>query len=134
MEARNDIVLNDLSNFLGSNVQDDGTQHLQNEPAHHEFSLPQADGGKQAWLFLAAGFVVEALVWGRCIDFRSARHQKFHIVTILTLLKAFHSRLVFFKNTTVRMSHFQKSLRELQSLEQQLRYKQLSAPLVCATL
>ena len=24
----------------------------------------QADGGKDAWLFLAAGFVVEALVWG----------------------------------------------------------------------
>lgn len=29
-----------------------------------EFSLPHADGGKDAWLFLAACFVVEALVWG----------------------------------------------------------------------
>jgi hypothetical protein len=29
-----------------------------------EFSLPQADGGRDAWLFLAACFVVEALVWG----------------------------------------------------------------------
>ena len=28
-------------------------------------SLPPVDGGKGAWLFLAAAFVVEALVWGR---------------------------------------------------------------------
>jgi len=30
-----------------------------------EFSLAQADGGKDAWLFLAAAFFVEALVWGK---------------------------------------------------------------------
>ncbi|KAI0184345.1 MFS monocarboxylate transporter [Xylaria flabelliformis] len=30
----------------------------------HEFSLPPVDGGKDAWLFLAAVFLVEALVWG----------------------------------------------------------------------
>lgn len=29
-----------------------------------EFSLPPVDGGKDAWLFLAACFVMEALVWG----------------------------------------------------------------------
>ncbi|KAK3494904.1 major facilitator superfamily domain-containing protein [Neurospora hispaniola] len=35
------------------------------EPVRHEFSqLPPVDGGKDAWLFLAACFVVEALVWG----------------------------------------------------------------------
>ncbi|KAH6657814.1 major facilitator superfamily domain-containing protein [Truncatella angustata] len=33
-------------------------------PSRHEFSLPPMDGGKDAWLFLAAGFVFEALVWG----------------------------------------------------------------------
>lgn len=33
-------------------------------PSRHEFSLPPVDGGKDAWLFLAAGFVFEALVWG----------------------------------------------------------------------
>jgi hypothetical protein len=27
-------------------------------------SIPPADGGKDAWLFLAACFMVEALVWG----------------------------------------------------------------------
>ncbi|GAP83210.1 putative major facilitator superfamily transporter [Rosellinia necatrix] len=30
----------------------------------HEFSLPPVDGGKDAWLFLAAGFTMEAFVWG----------------------------------------------------------------------
>ncbi|OAL46661.1 MFS general substrate transporter [Pyrenochaeta sp. DS3sAY3a] len=30
----------------------------------HEFSLPPVDGGKDAWLFLAAAFVLEVLVWG----------------------------------------------------------------------
>ncbi|KAI0910460.1 MFS general substrate transporter [Ustulina deusta] len=29
-----------------------------------EFSLPPVDGGKEAWLFLAACFVVDALIWG----------------------------------------------------------------------
>jgi hypothetical protein len=65
MEVQNDIVLGDLSSFLGSNVQDNGTEHPQDEPNHHEFSLPPADRGKDAILFLVAGFVVEALVWGQ---------------------------------------------------------------------
>ena len=30
-----------------------------------EFSLPKADGGRDAWLVLAACFVLEALVWGK---------------------------------------------------------------------
>ena len=38
------------------------TEEHPNRPG---FSLPQADGGRDAWLFLAACFVVEALVWGR---------------------------------------------------------------------
>ena len=29
-----------------------------------EFSLPPVDGGKDAWLFLAGCFMIEALVWG----------------------------------------------------------------------
>lgn len=33
-------------------------------PTPHEFSLPPVDRGKDAWLFLAASFVIEALVWG----------------------------------------------------------------------
>lgn len=31
---------------------------------HHEANLPPVDGGKRAWLFLAACFVIEALIWG----------------------------------------------------------------------
>ena len=35
-----------------------------NPDAPHGFSLPPVDRGKDAWLFLAASFVIEALVWG----------------------------------------------------------------------
>ena len=31
---------------------------------HEHASLPKADGGKDAWLFLAGSFCIEALVWG----------------------------------------------------------------------
>ncbi|KAH7320831.1 major facilitator superfamily domain-containing protein [Stachybotrys elegans] len=34
------------------------------QETRHEFSLPPVDGGKDAWLFLAACFLLEALVWG----------------------------------------------------------------------
>ncbi|KAK3671385.1 hypothetical protein LTR78_008663 [Recurvomyces mirabilis] len=34
-----------------------------NEPNHNDQSLPRADGGKDAWLFLASCFVLEALIW-----------------------------------------------------------------------
>lgn len=41
-------------------------------PHHHEDSFPPVDRGKDAWLFLAACFVAEALVWGKslCIPLR----------------------------------------------------------------
>ena len=38
------------------------------EPDHRTQSLPRVDGGKQAWLFLAACFMLEALVWGNVIS------------------------------------------------------------------
>lgn len=44
-------------------------QGISNSLAYHEFSLPAADRGSSAWLFLAAGFVVEALVWGFSFSF-----------------------------------------------------------------
>jgi hypothetical protein len=34
------------------------------EPAESPRLYPPADGGKDAWLFLAACFMMEALVWG----------------------------------------------------------------------
>lgn len=32
---------------------------------HEQITLPRADGGRQAWLFLAGSFMIEALLWGR---------------------------------------------------------------------
>lgn len=43
------------------------TQNDTEPTGAHEFqSLPPADSGRQAWLFLAACFFVEALIWGEC--------------------------------------------------------------------
>lgn len=42
-----------------TNVTENNTQTLP------EFSLPPTDTGKDAWLFLAACWAVEALVWGK---------------------------------------------------------------------
>lgn len=45
----------------------DGRQHLSpsyEDNHHHNQELPPVDGGKDAWLFLAACFLIEALIWG----------------------------------------------------------------------
>jgi hypothetical protein len=67
MESPRNIPLNDLSNYLGNNdtSEPDAVYSLRGQTSHHEFSPPPADGGRAAWLFLAAEFVVEALVWGQ---------------------------------------------------------------------
>ncbi len=62
MESQNDIILSDVSNYFGH--REDDIQEPENLTGHNEFSLPRADGGKDAWLFLAAGFMIESLVWG----------------------------------------------------------------------
>lgn len=31
---------------------------------YHEMDLPPVDRGRRAWLFLAACFMIEALIWG----------------------------------------------------------------------
>lgn len=71
MDPHNDIVLTDLPTQLESNIAPDCEQ--QQHPVDHanqrEFSLPPADGGKDAWLYLAAAFVVEALTWGSLQQF-----------------------------------------------------------------
>lgn len=55
----------DLSIASGNASPTDDAGELALNPSRHEFgSLPPVDGGKDAWLFLAAGFVFEALVWG----------------------------------------------------------------------
>lgn len=64
--SQHDIALSDLSNPLGIlPLEDHPSPNSRPDQSDHEPSLPQADGGKDAWLFLAAGFVVEAMVWGQ---------------------------------------------------------------------
>ena len=52
------------NNALDSNI-DQQDESSVSRAGRQEFSLPPADGGKDAWLFLAGCFMVEALVWGR---------------------------------------------------------------------
>ncbi|MCJ1479641.1 hypothetical protein MMC13_008327 [Lambiella insularis] len=66
-----DIELVELNQATSSTHEETGQQvlqqHLTSTPGEvqgQEFSLPQADGGRDAWLFLAGCFAIEALVWG----------------------------------------------------------------------
>lgn len=36
---------------------------------HNDSNLPPVDTGKGAWLFLAACFMIEALIWGSLVNF-----------------------------------------------------------------
>jgi hypothetical protein len=51
-----------------STSHDEELRHFENgewrEAERTTYSLPRVDGGKQAWLFLSACFMLEALVWG----------------------------------------------------------------------
>ena len=57
------VELNTIDNVFSS----ENVMHTIESPTENrefEFSLPPVDRGKDAWLFLAAAFIVEALVWG----------------------------------------------------------------------
>ena len=56
-------------------------EHSRHEDGQ-EFSLPQADGGKDAWMFLIAAFFVEALVWGKFVYDFPCNFIKFHIFAL----------------------------------------------------
>lgn len=43
-------------------------RHAEDGTGHEMASLPPVDGGKDAWLFLAACFMIEGLVWGESTD------------------------------------------------------------------
>lgn len=63
--SQHDIALSELPGPLGiASLEERPTPNIGPEHRAHESPLPPADGGKDAWLFLAAGFVVEAMVWG----------------------------------------------------------------------
>ena len=64
-----DIELDNHKSPTCVEPQQDGQRHDNTNvqpAATQEFSLPPADSGKDAWFFLAACWVVEALVWGWC--------------------------------------------------------------------
>ncbi len=137
MDSQNDITLNDVSNYLSSNDlgENDGNQVSVEQTSQHEFSLPPTDRGKDAWLFLAAGFVVEALVWGQW-EFPSRMPPtplNSKILTILvsthavvlTYFQASHSPLGFSKSTTPHMNRSRPNLLELQLWAQLLLYEKL---------
>jgi hypothetical protein len=61
----NDIELNRLERLPVDNVSQRELIEQNFEPAvDYSRTIPPADGGKEAWLFLAACFMVEGLVWG----------------------------------------------------------------------
>lgn len=69
--ASRDIELESISHPIArtgvsTTPDESGTQQADSQPedGRQEFSLPPVDGGKDAWLFLAACFAIEALVWG----------------------------------------------------------------------
>lgn len=68
----------DQFNFSpGTNHGDQSGIELQstlrwNEPEENQSLLPPTDTGKDAWMFLGAGFLSEVMVWGKCLVARMA--------------------------------------------------------------
>lgn len=72
--AQGSVELDYLDTGTSNNVvQQQHTQNNSSEPQapRPEFSLPPVDRGKEAWLFLAACWAVEALVFGEYSPARS---------------------------------------------------------------
>lgn len=62
----NGIALARLGNNENSQSRlERANSHGEEVNQHIGLSLPRADGGKDAWLFLAGAFAIEALVWGK---------------------------------------------------------------------
>ena len=75
MASNENLALSNICIVSASGYEEDGLQraHSRHSQVHgREFenaSLPKTDGGKDAWLFLAGCFCIEALTWGKCIHF-----------------------------------------------------------------
>ena len=76
MASTENLTLSNLSRAVASGYEENGLQRVQSRYSHqHDLqnehvSPPTADGGKDAWLFLAGCFCIEALTWGECIPRR----------------------------------------------------------------
>lgn len=71
MSFREELVLDDFSHRARSSGYEENGQIGVNRRRSHagqqeleQISLPRADGGKAAWLFLTGSFFIEALIWG----------------------------------------------------------------------
>ena len=75
MASTENLTLSNVGRALTSGYEEDGLQRTPSrrlyphEVQNEQVSLPKADGGKDAWAFLAGCFCVEALTWGECIQF-----------------------------------------------------------------
>ena len=73
-QAWSEIALSEFNRSTNFGNGQSGSPLTNRQPMHQEeedgrghgqeFSLPRADGGTDAWLFLAGCFMIEALVWG----------------------------------------------------------------------
>jgi hypothetical protein len=74
--TRESFELNESDQAGSNNIvpqQSVAIDDLSSQPAVPDASLPSVDGGKQAWLFLAACWVVEAFIFGELV--RTNRHR-----------------------------------------------------------
>lgn len=90
----------------GHELEDITGGDIESSVERQQFSLPRADGGRDAWLFLAATFILEALVWGK-LGYKSSNKSKAVDTDIsLKYHQVFLSVSVFLKHTTRLMSRF----------------------------
>ena len=75
MASTENLALSNVGRALASGYEEDGLQRVPSrrsrpyEVQNEHVSLPKADGGKDAWFFLAGCFCIEALTWGECTKF-----------------------------------------------------------------
>lgn len=73
MASIEDFGLADFGQIRSSGNDENGQSRVRNRHLYMEeqeqVSLPRADGGREAWLFLAGCFCIEALTFGECVFF-----------------------------------------------------------------
>lgn len=73
MASTENFDLSDLAQARSLGYEGNGHSHgydrrsQSGDHEHEHVSLPRADSGKDAWLFLSGCFCIEALTWGKYI-------------------------------------------------------------------
>lgn len=85
-------------------VSDTPSSQLPSEDLSVEARLPPVDEGLHAWMFLAASFVIEGLVWGKWFD-TSAANERANIAhagygTSFGVFQAYYQKHEPFKNSS----------------------------------